>query len=154
LKIVAALAACACIASGTIVNAEDGPKGTVIMAKAAPKALLIWNASPAVADLVTGNQLGDDGLRELESDGVGILANRASSLKATRMELRIIYEQSGAVSPVYGTATFAGYEHVLTLVAARADIERNAEEWMKEISGGTAPRGLDIVVTGKLPPPQ
>jgi len=53
------------------------PKGTVVVVRSAPNALLIWDASAAVGDLMIARRTGDDGMRELERDGIAIMAARA-----------------------------------------------------------------------------
>ncbi len=149
LALLAAAAACTLPAAA----ADALPKGTVIVAKTAPEALLVWDASPAVADLVQAKTAEPDGLHALESDALQILAARAASLRAKRVQLRVVYTRSGAVSAVYNAATFAGVERVMVLSAARDDIASHAAAWQAAARTGAATPGLTVTVSGKLPPP-
>jgi hypothetical protein len=64
--------------------AADLPGGTVVVARSAPTAVFIWDASPAVGDLVVAQQTGDAGMRALEADALAIMAARAPASRARR----------------------------------------------------------------------
>jgi hypothetical protein len=132
----------------------DAPPGTVVVARSAPDALLIWDASLAVGDLIVARRTGDDGLRALESDGVSILAARAQRLHAKSIELRIQYAATGVVGAAYQASTFANATQLLVRTAPRALIGTRAREWQAAIAAHHAPQGLGVRVVGAFPQAQ
>src|ERR1700680_415833 len=98
--------------------------GPVILARSGAQSTYLWDASPYVAQLVTERNVDDAGMRAIEATAVTILRDKAASSRAKTLILRIVYTRSGAVSPVYGTLTFAGVEKLATLTAARDAIEK------------------------------
>jgi hypothetical protein len=132
----------------------DVPKGTVVVVRSAPNALLIWDASAAVGDLMIARRTGDDGMRALESDGVAILAARAARMTAGRFELRIQYAATGIVGAAYQASTFANATQLLVLTAARPAIGARSRAWLADIAAHRAPNGLGVRVVGQFPQSQ
>ena len=128
-------------------------QGQVILARTGSSALYIWDATPYVAQLVADGDLGSDGMRALEATALRALADRAKGSSADSVALRVVFQKSGAVSPVYGTATFEGMEEVMTLKAERKPLLAAATAWIEDLLHGKPASGLAIDVTGKLPPP-
>jgi len=122
--------------------------------RTAPVATLVWDASPAVGDLVVARRTSDDGLRALESDGVSILAARAQRLHANRVELRIQYSATGVVGAAYQASTFANATQLLVLTAPRTLIAARARAWQAAIAAHRAPDGLAVRVVGAFPQAQ
>src|SRR5260370_11579474 len=54
-------------------SADEAPKGSIMLAKTQPNVILIWDATPAVADLVTAKLPVDEALHALEADAMGIM---------------------------------------------------------------------------------
>jgi hypothetical protein len=133
--------------------AADLPAGTVVLAKSSPDALLLWDSSPVLAKLV-GDKVGEaKALSALESDAVTIASQRAAKLTTAKtVTVQVIYSMTGAVSPVYNTATFAGVEKVLTVSGAPADLVKNGTAYAASLAQGTVPAAVKVSVTGKLPP--
>lgn len=134
--------------------AADTPKGSVLVARTEPDAILIWDATPAVVDLVSAKRGQDAALRTLESDAVAILAERAPQLKASKVSIRIVYQKIGAVNPAYGNATLASVERLATVSAKRDDIVKHAKDYETALTAGNVPSDVTVNVTGKLPPMQ
>jgi hypothetical protein len=128
--------------------------GNVIMARGGSTPLYVWNATPYVAQLVTDKLLGDPGLHALEATAVTALADKAKSATADTLSMRVVYEKTGAVSPIYGTPTMAGVETVVTLTAERKSLIASGAAWATQVGGGTTPAGLTLAVSGALPPAQ
>jgi hypothetical protein len=129
-------------------------QGHIVEARAtAASTLFLWDATPYVTDLVHERLVGDDGLHALEATAVMALSQRVRTSRSSSADLRVIYQKTGAVSPVYGIATFAGVEVVVTLHARKGDLLRNGAAWASALAQGTIPKGLAVVVSGKLPPP-
>ena len=128
--------------SGALVVAQTSPTG----------ARLIWDATTYVSDLVTEKIGGDSGMRAIEATALRALADKGKTLSVATLTLSVTYAKTGAVSPVYGSATFAGFEPVLTIVAKRADLAAHAAAWSAQLAIGSIPRGVSVSVTGKLPP--
>jgi hypothetical protein len=130
-----------------------GDQGTVVVAKGGARPLLLWDATPVVTATVANKQPRDQALRDLESQAMRILSEHANALKhAKTLTIRVIYQKTGAVSPVYGTATFEGIERVFELTAPAADARLRAKQLADAIGRGTVPAGIRLDVTGKLPP--
>lgn len=131
-----------------------GDTGTVVVAKAGTAPLLLWDATPLVTAIVANKQPRDAALRDLESQAMRILGEHANALQhAKTLAIRVIYQKTGAVSPIYGTATFEGIERVFELTAPAAEARLRARELADDIGRGSVPRGISLNVTGKLPPP-
>jgi Flp pilus assembly protein TadD len=128
--------------SGALVVAQTSPAG----------ARLIWDATTYVTDLVSEKIGGDPGIRAIEATALRALAEKSKSLSATTLTLSVTYAKTGAVSPVYGSVTFAGFEPVVTIVAKRAGLAAHAAAWSTQLANGTVPRGVTVSVTGTLPP--
>lgn len=127
--------------------------GTVVVAKTGPTPLLLWDATPLVTQVVQNKQPREAALRDLESQAMQILGQHARGLKhAKSLTIRVLYQKTGAVSPVYGTATFEGVERVFELTASSADARAHAKQLAEGIARGTVPRGVRLNVTGTLPP--
>lgn len=134
-------------------RADTLPKGTVVLAKTSPDALLIWDASPELADMIAAKQPDDQILKTLEADALTILAERAKSLSSGNIALRVVYQRSGAVSPAYGAPTFAGVERLFIMEAKRTDVAPQESAWRSALQSGSTAHGLTVTMTGKLPPP-
>lgn len=119
----------------------------------ASSTLFLWEATPYVSRLVHDRVSGAAGLREMEATGVAALVKQAKGIHSRSIELRALYQKTGAVSPVYHAATLEGVERVFTMRADVRVLEKNAAVWAADLRRGITPRGLAILVTGSLPPP-
>ena len=129
--------------------------GAVIVTRTnAAEAGLIWDATPYVTQLVSENLTDERGMRALEATALRALAEKGKGLAATSLTLKVTYAKTGAVSPVYRSATFAGFESVVTIAAKRAALAQHAGAWSADLANGMIPKGVRIAVTGKLPPAQ
>lgn len=128
--------------------------GNVVLARSGANATYLWNATPYVTQLVADKVSGDDALRNLEASALEALASKAASSKAKKVTIRVVYERTGAVSPVYGSPTFAGIENVLTMTVTPKDLNAHHAAWAQDLLSGKNPSQLKIVVSGKLPPAQ
>jgi len=152
--LVRALSAALALSSFSIaVRAADLPAGTVVLAKSTPDALLMWDSSPVLAKLV-GDKVGEArALATLESDAMLIATERSAGLSSAKtVTVRVIYAMTGAVSPVYNTATFAGVEKLLTIEGTPADLKKNGASYAAQLAQGTVPAAVKVEITGKLPP--
>jgi len=143
------------LSTGPLLAAAVRPmQGAFILARTGPQSTYLWDASQYVAQLVGDKQLGEQGIQALEATAVGELAVQAKASSSQTLAVSIIYQRTGAVSPVYNVATFTGVEKVCTIVVPRADVVKNGSAWANEIADGHVPRDVAITITGKLPPPQ
>jgi len=127
--------------------------GTVVVAKTGPAPLLLWDATTLITQVVQNKQPREAALRDLESQAMQILGQHARGLKHVKfLTIRVLYQKTGAVSPIYGTATFEGVERVFELTAFSKDARAHAKELADAIARGTIPRGVRLSVTGALPP--
>ena len=143
------------ISSGAAASETALPQGAVTLAKTTPDALLIWDATPAVAALRKARTDPRVGLAQLEAGAMSIALARAASLThSTNVSVRVLYEMTGDVSPVYHSATFEGVERLLTVTATRSDILANGAAYAEQLERGTIPAAVKVSISGALPPQQ
>ena len=129
--------------------------GAVIMARASGgSTLFIWDATAYVTQLVADKMLGDDGIHAIEASAIQALSEKSKNAATPAVSLRVLYSKTGAVSPVYGSPTFAGVERVMTISVKRDALEKNATAWSAALGSGKTPDGVTIEVSGSLPPAQ
>jgi hypothetical protein len=135
----------------------DALSSKPVIARLGPDALVLWDATTVVAQIVSDKATDADANVRLEHGALAALAETAPSLAdAKTITVRVIYAKTGAVSPVYGAATFAGVERYATLEISGADARSDAGKW-KEAAAAAGPAGLfpksvTFTVTGVLPP--
>jgi hypothetical protein len=135
-------------------NAADS-LGPVVLTRAHGDALAVWDATTDLATLVNAKSSAEETLRRLESDALTVLIQKAKVLApdAKTLTVQTIYQRTGAVSPTYQVATFAGIERLFTIKAAVGGTEAtNGAGWVQQLKAGKVPDGVTVVVTGKLPP--
>jgi hypothetical protein len=139
--------------SGPALAEGSKPAGNVIVARPAGNALLIWDASADVAAIVANKNSDADAKTLLERDAARVLASSLSKIdaSASSVAVRVIYNKTGAVSPLYGSATFAGVERYATLHMAGKDAQSDRDRWREVPDGGPLPGWLAFDVTGELP---
>ncbi len=144
------VAACTCVPARAD---ESKPPGNVIVARPAGNALLIWDASADVAAIVANKTSDADAKTLLERDAARVLAASLSKtdIGASSITLRVIYQKTGAVSPVYGSATFAGVERYATLRLSGRDARSDRDRWHELAGDGPLPAWFAFDVTGELP---
>lgn len=139
--------------SGGPAYAQQAP-GNVILARVAGDALLVWDASPDVKTIAV-NKLSDDAANALlRHDGLKAIAQSLSEIntKAKTVTVRIVYDRSGAVSPAYGSPTFAGVERYASLGMSWRDAITNRGNWKSLAANSPLPDWIQFKVTGSLPP--
>jgi hypothetical protein len=130
------------------------PPGHAVLARATGEALILWDATPVVASIVR-DKLSDAAANALlERDAAGVLAEMAPNVDraATSVTVRVLYAETGAVSPVYGTPTFAGVERYASLTVSGTDARSDRDRWRQLGPSAPLPRWLAFKVTGLLPP--
>jgi hypothetical protein len=130
-----------------------GEEGTVVQARAGANPLFLWDATAAVTAIVEKKQPREMALRELEVRALQILSARAMSVKSAKaLTIRVIYQKTGAVSPIYGSATFEGVERLFELTVAPDPLRTQEKTMAQTINASKVPSGMRLVVTGELPP--
>lgn len=134
--------------------ADDAtPPGHIIVARATSDALLIWDASAAVTKIVTARTPDSDANASLEREALQLLAGKVAELKDTKtISLRVIYNKTGDVSPIYGSATFAGVERYAVLSMATADLVADRDKWRELNEKAAVPAWIGFKILGALPP--
>jgi hypothetical protein len=152
----AAVAALSVLVPRDAARAEAGVPGNVVVARASGDALVIWDASPEVAELVTSRTPDDRAGARLQRDALRVAADSLSKVEssASSLTVRIIYSKSGAVSPVYGAATFAGVERYATVQLPFKDAQADRDHWKSLDAKAPLPKWIEVKVTGQLPPHQ
>ena len=134
-------------------QAEDVP-GHAVLAQPSGDALIIWNASPVVAGIVRSKLTDAQADDMLERDATRVLAKMLPNIdRGTKtVTVRIIYDKSGAVSPMYGAATFQGFERYALLTAPAARTVSDQDRWRELKPSQPLPGWLSYKVIGLLPP--
>lgn len=142
----------ACLCAFLLAAPALAEGGTVVVAKAGATPLLLWDATAMVTAAVASKRPREAALRDLESQAMQILGRHARALNnAKSLTIRVIYQKTGAVSPVYGTATFEGVERLFELTAPYEKV-LHAKQLADSIARGTVPSGVRLNITGTLPP--
>jgi hypothetical protein len=136
------------------VSAAAPPPGHAILARPGPDALFVWDASRDVATIVADRRSDDEARALLERDALralaAALADAGPDLRT--VTVRIVYDRTGAVSPVYGAATFAGVERYATVRMSGADAAADRDRWRELGETGALPAWPVYTVSGVLPP--
>ncbi|MBD5606759.1 MAG: hypothetical protein IAI48_16950 [Candidatus Eremiobacteraeota bacterium] len=148
--IAVALAACS---HGATAAPAARPTGNVIVARPGGSALVIWDASADVASIVANKTSDADANALLERDASRVLADSLAKIDkdASDVTVRVIYNKSGAVSPVYGSATFAGVERYATLKLSAKDANTDRDKWRELGDAAPPPAWFSFAITGVLP---
>ena len=154
LLLAAAVAFDAGFAAPPAVGADAPVPGHVIVARASGDALLIWDATPEVASIVSRNVSDADANAQLERDGLRVMSQSLGKVArdAKTVTVRIIYGHTGEVSKVYGSATFAGVERYAIVTMSGHDATSDRDKWKEAGSGSASPSWVEYKITGKLPP--
>jgi len=140
---------------GSPVRADEAAvPGHIVVARVSDDALIIWDASPEIASIVT-NKIADDAANnQLERDALKVLAQSLAKLEksAKSVTVRVIYNKTGAVSPVYGAPTFAGVERYATLEVPYKDAVSDRDKWKELDPKHAVPTWVAFKVIGQLPP--
>jgi len=131
-------------------GARAAVPGHAILAKPTGDALVIWDASNVVGGIVRSTMSDDAANRLIELDSQRVLATILPTIDkhAKSVTVRAVYSKIGAVSPVYGTPTFAGVEHFSELSIDASGLKR----WKRAELHPTIAPWFHFNVVGKLPP--
>ena len=134
-------------------SAEADAATHVVIANVGPAAVLIWNASPFVAQLVA-NRVPDAAANDrLEHAALRAIATDVRLLtRAKTITVRILYDKTGDVSPIYGSATFAGVERYANYSFPAPLARANANRWKSLRDADALPPWGALRVIGTLPP--
>ena len=128
--------------------------GHVVVARVSEDALIIWDASPEVAMIVSNKVANDAANDQLERDALRVLAQALPKLEksAKTVTVRVVYNKTGDVSPVYGAPTFAGVERYATLALSYKDAAGDRQKWKELDAKHAVPAWIEFKVIGQLPP--
>jgi hypothetical protein len=148
-----ALVAAGCLVAPAAALADEVP-GHAVLAKPDGDALVIWDASSVVAEIVKTKTADPAANDVLERDAAHVLATMVPNVdkSAKTITVRVIYSKTGAVSPVYGTPTFMGIEKYATLTVPAADAQTDRDKWKELDPKAAVPSWFAFKVTGLLPP--
>jgi hypothetical protein len=155
------ISACAAITACTLFElpgpawAENSAvPGHVVLARTGDDALAIWDSTPEVAAIVSVKLGEADAKARLERDALRVLAQVQPKISssAKTISVRIIYSKTGDVSPVYGSATFAGVERYAILKVNAVDAATDRDKWKELGDGAAPPTWVQFDIVGELPP--
>jgi len=133
--------------------ALDSVPGHVIVARENDDAVLLWDATPDVADIVRERLSDADAEKRLERDALRALATSLDRVPNARtVTLRVLYSKIGDVSPTYGSPTFAGVERYATLTVDARRAAGDDDRWKELGPRAAVPAWIDYQVVGELPP--
>lgn len=144
------------VVCSTYVARADSESDRPVIARAGADALVLWDATTVVSQIVSDKVSDADANARLANGALRALVQVAPRLdRATSITIRVVYARTGAVSPVYGAATFAGVERYATLEISGSDAKADTGKWKEAAAGGSAsalPKSVTFRITGKLPP--
>ena len=156
MRVLGLLAALALAICSTYVAQADSESDRPVIARAGADALVLWDASTLVAQIVSDKASDADANARLANGALKALVQVAPRLdRAKSITVRVVYARTGAVSPVYGAATFAGVERYATLEISGSDAKADTGKWKEAAAGGSTsvlPKSVTFTITGKLPP--
>jgi hypothetical protein len=127
--------------------------GNVIVVRESDDAVLLWDATPDVEDIVKARLSDTDAGARLERDALRALAASLDQVpKARTVTLRVLYSKTGDVSPAYGSPTFAGIERYATLTVDARRATGDADRWQELGPKSAVPSWIGYKVEGQLPP--
>lgn len=113
----------------------------------------MWDVTPSVASIVAAEGSNEKKMRDLEIDAATILLDRLNEMQATStVEVRVFYQKTGDVSPIYRANTFGGVEKLFTVRAATKSASADEAGWRRQLASGTLPSAFSTIVAGDLPP--
>jgi hypothetical protein len=153
-KILVLIASIALLAPIAASADEAAVPGHFVLARASEDALVLFDASPEVAAIVSNKTPDADANDALERDALKVLALMLPKLeKSTKsVTVRLTYNKSGAVSPVYGAPTFAGVERYALLEVTYKDAAVDRDKWKELDPKHAVPPWISFKVIGQLPP--
>jgi hypothetical protein len=124
------------------------------VARSSGDALLLWDASSEVSAIVSTKLSDDDANARLKRDAIRVLAASVENVSkdARSVTIRVLYNKTGAVSPAYGAATFAGVERYAEMTLSGAAFFQDRDHWRESADRTAYPRWLAFRVVGSLPP--
>jgi hypothetical protein len=125
-----------------------------VVARSDGDALLLWDASSEVSVIVSTKLSDADANAKLKHDAIRVLAASIPDVSrdAKSVTIRVLFNKTGAVSPVYGAATFAGVEHYAEIKLSGPDFFHDRDRWRESSERAPAPAWLTLHVIGQLPP--
>ena len=133
---------------------EPAFQGKTVVVTATDGALVVWDATPELIEIVHAKLSDQAANAKLERDGLSALATELTSLAKSNptVTLRIIYQKTGDVNPAYRAATFSGVERYANISMSGKDAFANRDRWTKLRRDKPLPRWIRYTVTGALPP--
>lgn len=141
----------ACILLFSNLHAAAATAGNAVLVKSGSDALVLWDATQPVTEIVLQKKPRVQALRALEAQAVGIGESKVAA-GARTIAVRVIYARTGAVSPVYNAATFASVEKLATITMPAKPLKTLSRKWAQMFKDGKTPAGVTLRVTGALPP--
>jgi hypothetical protein len=126
--------------------AEAVERGAVTISRVAPQAVLVWDATPLIAEYAAEGQAKEEMQRNLEAAAIDIIGARLSVLsKADRIRVLCVYRtQDDSMNRVYGAAGLTGVMRLFTLSVARSEAALNGPQWASQLREGVIPSGVDV----------
>jgi hypothetical protein len=133
---------------------ELPPTGHAVVARSSGDALLLWDASSEVSVIVSTKLSDDNANVRLKRDAIRVLAASVENVSkdASSVTIRVLYNKTGAVSPAYGAATFAGVEHYAEIKMTGTEFFHDRDRWRESSERAPLPAWLTFRVVGQLPP--
>jgi hypothetical protein len=151
---VAALLLATLVTSAALAQDQDEDDLPVLVAKPGGHALLIWDATTQVTDIVK-NKMNDAAADDVLERGAlaAIASNRdALSRSASDVTVNIIFKKIGAINPEYGTPTYAGVYKCAVLKMDGNDVFGKRDGWPTLAASAPIPAWVHFSLVGQLPP--
>jgi len=153
LLVTAVLAASFVSGTATPGASENDPTANAVLARAGANAIVLWDVTDLLPSLLAGPASDDAIVRELESDAARAAGAHSHDVpSAQTIAVRIVYARIGKVSPVYRSATYAGFERLMTVVFPAPLSTKRAAEFALKLKRGDRLPEVTIDRSGSLPP--
>jgi hypothetical protein len=152
-SIAAAFIGCALAGGMTVVRADTAQNHTVV-ARSSNDALVIWDATGDVGEIVQAKLDDVRANARLEHDALRALAAKMPLLdKSSRsVNVRVVYGDISALNSEYGSPTFASVNRYALVKLDPKDAFGNRDHWMTLPAGAPIPGWIRFTQLGRLPP--
>lgn len=134
--------------------AQSAVQGHIVVGRPSHGAIVVWDATPDVIEIVHGKLSDQAANDKLERDGLRVLASRLYVLDTNNpsITLRITYQKIAAVNSEYGNSTFAGVEEYATIILDGKSAFAKRNRWTTLPNGAPVPAWVKFRIAGRLPP--
>jgi hypothetical protein len=128
------------------------PANQVMVSSTTGDALVIWDASNYIQNAATNKVSKAQVMTNIQTLAGKLLLEKAQTFTpdAKTVTVRVMYAPTVLIE-LYKTATFQGFEKLMTVSASRADAVAQQSAWLSILSSDKVPHGMTVSIFGSLP---